>query len=370
MNSVTADQATRLLNIEPARFRYLEILCQDFLSQPGWGFTRKYHPHDLEMLSVANRLLNEGIPPGTLKLHLRRAASQRKRDVAGNARPVDSRKAAFVSISSGKGGVGKSTLALNLGVELLRAGHRVVVVDCDFGTANLHVMAGVRADRTLRHLLSGECSIEDIVFRIPGGPDIVPGSSGIIELTRLSREKREMFLLELVRLQSLYDIILMDTAAGVAPSVIDFVAASDFGLVVTSPEKTAITDAYALIKLTLERNRKCKLGLVANRVRSAREGASVLGRISHCARRFLNQPILELGYVWEDSSVRHAVNEGVALTLRYPNSRAASAIRKLAGALRNKELIFPHPRTSGSGLTSFYRPISAPPEVVSSRNGK
>jgi len=350
---MNSDTASKSLKMEPARFRYLELLCQELLSTPGPGFQREYVSRDLKVLETADRLLREGVAPASLKVHLRRSLSPRREGDGHSGLAVNLQKACVISISSGKGGVGKSTLALNLGVELKRAGHRVVVVDADLGTANLHLMAGIRPGRTLHHVISGECPIEDIILQVIGGPDIICGSSGILELANMNRQKRELLLSELARLEHLYDVILVDTAAGVAASVIDFVSSSDFALVVTSPEVTSITDAYAVIKLAVEHDRDCRLGLVANRVRSVSEGASVLGRISKCATRFLLKPVLELGFIWEDSNVRRAVNAGCPLAIQHPDSRASLAIRKLARVLGERELILSRRKSYSSRLTAF-----------------
>jgi flagellar biosynthesis protein FlhG len=357
---MTAEEIARSLQVEPSKLRYLEFLCQGFVSKPRLGFQRQYSMNDLEIMGTANRLLAEGIPPNALKSRLAKKFFLQERKSLHEA-PGSSFAppgAALITVSSGKGGVGKSTLALNLGVELKRAGHRVVVIDGDWGTANLHVMAGLRVERTLRQVASGECGIEEVIMGIPGGPDIVPGSSGIFEMANLSRSRQDTLLSELLRLGSRYEIILVDTAAGVAAPVVEFVAASDLGLIVTSPEKTAITDAYALIKLSVERNRHCKLGLVVNRIRSAREGAFVLGRIAGCARRFLNQSVLELGYVWEDAHVRRAVNEGVSLSVQYPESKASLSIRKLARLLQENNLLFSRSQGLDSGFQMLMRPAA------------
>ena len=348
----TAEEAIRILQVEPARFRYLEFLCQDFLSLPAHGFTRQYSSHHMKVLKLAHQLLESGIPAYALKTHLARNLSfKQEQEISDNeSDPFAKPAGACVAVASGKGGVGKSMLSLNLAIELSRAGSKVAVVDADLGTANLHVMTGLRVEKTLKHVISGECTIEDVVTSLPGGPDLVAGASGIFELANLGRRKREALMMELVRLRKLYDYLIVDAAAGVAASVIDFVAFSDLGVVVASPEKTAITDAYAVLKLSCERNRQCRLALVANRVRSAREGAFVLGRISSCARRFLHQSVLEMGYIWEDSHARRAVNEGQPLVVQYPRSRASTAIRKIAALLREQNLVCPREEKTDKSL--------------------
>ena len=353
-SGVKTDEAAQLLGIELARFRFLELHCLNFLSPSHLEFPCRYSPADLKLLSAANRLLDEGVAPGALKFQLARMLADSSWDMGMSGSPKDGLNVStLLAVSSGKGGVGKSNVALNLGVEFVRLGLRTAVLDADFGVANLHLMAGLKTDRTLRHVISGQCGIEEIITSVSEGPDIVPGSSGIFELANLPASKRQMLLAELKKLESRYEIIIIDTAAGVAAAVIDFVASSDFTLVVTTPEATAITDAYALIKLGLQRNPCSRMGIVANRVKSADAGAATLGRISACTRRFLGHSPLELGCIWEDSNVRRSVNECVPLAVRYPQSRASVAIRKLARTLREKGVISPRGREKEGGFNLF-----------------
>jgi len=354
-NRLKAHEASKSLGIEPARFRFLETHCRDFLSASQLEVPQRYTSGDLKILASADRLLKNGVSPSTLKTQLTtllREPSRWQSFLNGSMRgePTSAR---LISITSGKGGVGKSNVALNLGVELVRAGLRVAVLDADLGTANLHLMAGLTSGQSLRHVISGNCSIEQIIATVPDGPDIVPGASGIFELANLPHIKRQMLITELRRLESRYDVVLIDTAAGVAGTVLDFVVSSDFVLVFTTAETTSITDAYALIKLASERNPSSAIGIVANRLRSTREGVSTLGRISNCARRFLGRSVLEMGYIWEDSHVARATNECVPFTVRYPDSRASRSIRKLAHLLCEKDIASPCLRERGTGFHVF-----------------
>lgn len=354
-NRLKTHEAAKLLGVEPARFRFLEMHCQDFLSLSRLEIPRRYSPSDLKILAAADRLLKEGLAPAALKSHLSKLlADPSGWNIRSNGpAPHGLDAAKLIAITSGKGGVGKSNIALNLSVELARLGLRTAAMDADLGAANLHLLAGLTTDRTLRHVISGECSIEEIIANMPEGPDIVPGSSGIFELANLPAHRRQTLLAGLRKLESGYDLIIIDTAAGVGEGVLDFVVSSDFVLVVTTPETTAITDAYALIKLALQRNPYCSIGVVANRVRSVREGAATLGRLSNCTRRFLSRSLLELGYVWEDSHVRRAVDERVPFSVRYPQSRASAAARRLARTLMEKGLASPRLRAERAGFDVF-----------------
>lgn len=349
------NEAVKALGVEPARFQFLEACSQDFLSRSRFEIPRRYGAGDLRILAAANVLLGKGLPPSAVKACLGRILAEPSgwEKFAGVSAAHGSSVARSIAITSGKGGVGKSNIALGLGVELVGSGIRTVLMDADFGVANIHLLAGLKTGRTLRDVASGQCGIDDVIASVPQGPDIIPGSAGILELANLSATRRQMLLGELRKIESRYDVVLIDTAAGVAGSVLDFVATSDFVLVVTTAEATAIADAYALIKLSLERNAYCRIGVVANRVRSTREGASTLARISDCARRFLGKSVLELGYIWEDSNVRRSVNERVPFSLRYPKSRASSALRKLTRLLQDKDIVTSRSRVGKPGFTTF-----------------
>ncbi|GAB4330143.1 MAG: hypothetical protein Kow0099_00540 [Candidatus Abyssubacteria bacterium] len=341
MNSFGADRMMAALGVEAARFRYLELICRDYISPSRSVLPRTYTQGDLKVLREADRLLRRGLGPAAVKAQLAIKLAEPAEWGSCDSERCGRGSASLLSISSGKGGVGKSNIALNLAVHLVGMGFRTVVLDADLGVANLHVLAGIRARHTLQHVMVGKCGIEEIIVPAPGGPDIIPGSSGIYDLANLPGHKRRILLSELEKLESGYDVIVIDTAAGVAAAVLDFVVSSDFGIVVTTPEATAITDAYALTKLSLERAPGFRIGIVANRVKSAREGALALRRISDCARRFLGRSPLELGYVWEDSTVRRAVNEGIPFSVGYPQSKASLCMHRLAKTLVEKRVIGP-----------------------------
>jgi flagellar biosynthesis protein FlhG len=346
------EEAAEILDLDVARFRFLEMHSQDFLAPSRFEIPRRYTPRDIKILALADRLLREGTAPNALKSRLGRMLAEPSpwETVLQKPSEPDSHIARLIAVTSGKGGVGKSNIALNLAAELGKSGLRVALMDGDLGVANIHLLAGLRIERTLRHVVSGACGIEDVIVSVPHGPDIVPGSSGIFELANLPGHKRQSLLTELRKIETRYDLVLIDTGAGVGGSVLDFVTGSDFALIVTTPETTAITDAYALIKLCLERNPGCKAGVVVNRVRSAREGRSTFGRIDGCARRFLGRSVLEMGCIYEDAHVRLAVNECVPFSVKYPDSKASSSIRKLAQALQDTGIAS---RRSKNDLSGF-----------------
>jgi flagellar biosynthesis protein FlhG len=352
-NYLGSDEAARILCIEAARFRFLEVQCGDFLSFSRLDFPRSYSPGDLKILAAANRLYDEGVPPDKIKSHLAKMLAEPAGwDHFSSSLPVSDARSAprLIAIASGKGGVGKSNIALSLGAQLLDSGLSIAVLDADFGVANVHLLAGLRIDRTLKDVVAGDCGLEDIVACAPGGPDIVPGSSGIFEMANLSSLRRQALLSSLAELATRYDALLVDAAAGVSGSVLDFVVMADFTIVVTTAETTAITDAYALIKLAFKRNPYCRIGVVVNRVKNTREGAAAMERLLNCTDRFLGRSLTELGYVWEDGRVRRAVNERTPFVIAYPESRASASIRKLSALLQQKNIISPRQGAEESSI--------------------
>ena len=208
--------------------------------------------------------------------------------------PVESRgfDAPFLLFTGGKGGVGKTTVTADLGVALARAGHRVLLVDLDLGLANLDIVLGVKAGRTLEDALAGRCSFEDCVARGPAGVDVLPAGSGSAEMGRPDAERRERVLRAIRSLAPEYDFVLGDTAAGIGHDVLAFAAHADHVFVVTTPAATALTDAYGLIKALDTWGREEGLEvptpeLVLNQVDGLEQAERTAARLSRVCERFL-----------------------------------------------------------------------------------
>jgi flagellar biosynthesis protein FlhG len=240
------------------------------------------------------------------------------------------RRARLVAVTSGKGGVGKTTVAVNLAIRLSAMGRRVVLFDADLGMANADVLCNVTAPCTLAHVVAGRRSLEDAIVEAPGGFRLVPGASGLARIASLSEFERSRLLQELRRLEADSDLILIDTAAGLSPNVLSFALGSDQLLVVTTPEPTAITDAYAIIK-TLRRQRSdLEANVLVNMVRDADEGRAVFGRIDAVCRRFLELNVRYAGHVVHDARVMMAVRHRRPFVLENPHGDAARCVTQLA----------------------------------------
>lgn len=239
-----------------------------------------------------------------------------------------------ITVTSGKGGVGKSNLAINLAIALSRLGKRVVLLDADFGLANVEVMLGVRPVYNLADLMFRSKNLLDIITEGPEGIGFISGGSGIKELTNLTKEQLVNLSLRLEELDKRADIIIIDTGAGISDNVMEFVTLSAEVLLVVTPEPTSITDAYALLK-TLDRRpefarENCNIKLIANKVTGEKEGRDLFEKLSLVAGKFLNLSLEYTGAIPTDGNINKAVMKQKAVTIAYPSSSASKAIYGIA----------------------------------------
>ncbi len=212
-----------------------------------------------------------------------------------------------ITIASGKGGVGKTLTTVNLAVAARRMGQSVLIFDGDLGLANVDVVLGLTARYNIRDVLDGNAQLKDIVVEGPLGIDLIPSGSGISSLTRLSPAQKQLILDQIGQLEESYDLLLIDTGAGIAENVVHFARAADKTVVVTTPEPHAMTDAYALIKVLAEEHDVKSFSLLVNQTRTPEEGFKVSERIAEVAMRFLNVRVSHLGNVPSDPQVPKSV---------------------------------------------------------------
>lgn len=238
-----------------------------------------------------------------------------------------------ITVASGKGGVGKSNVALNLAVLLSAGGSRVALVDADLGLANLDVLLDVSVQYDLSHVISGRKSLSEVLVGLPCGVQLVPGASGLSRMARLSEFEQARLTEELTALEADNDFIVVDCAAGIGPETIRFAAAADNAIVVTTPEPTAITDAYAVIKLVARQAGDEGLSLLTNMAADRHEARATHERISSVARQFLSARVLDAGYVLRDPKVGEAVRRREPVVLAYPRTAATRCLAALANKL-------------------------------------
>lgn len=245
--------------------------------------------------------------------------------------------ARVITVTSGKGGVGKSNLSVNLGIQLSKMGKRVIILDADFGLANVEVMLGIRPKYNLADIIYGNKKLQEIITKGPENLMFISAGSGIQELTNITKGQIDFLNQKLYELDEIADIIIIDTGAGITDSVLEFVMASAEVLLVITPEPTSITDAYALLKVLNKRgdfnSGATSIKMIANRIGSQEEGRSLYNKMNLVVQKFLTLKLDYLGGIPQDSNVTRAVMQQKPYSVLYPNSPSSRAISALAEAL-------------------------------------
>jgi len=247
---------------------------------------------------------------------------------AGLRKPT--RLARATAIVSGKGGVGKSNIAVNLAVALSSMGRRVVLFDADLGMANADVLCGLTPEATLEDVLRGRASLKDVLIPGPGGFRLVPGSSGVAAMANLDGLQRRRVLGQLSALDRVADHLIIDMGAGISSAVTTFAASAHRTLVVTTPEPTSITDGYGAIKTLLARGSTAKIELLVNMARNLEEGELVYRRVERVVQQFLKVPLTMGGTIPHDPALPDAVRRRRPILLEAPWSPSAKALTRLA----------------------------------------
>ncbi|TCM98880.1 flagellar biosynthesis protein FlhG [Paenibacillus sp. BK033] len=256
----------------------------------------------------------------------------------------------IVTITSGKGGVGKSNFSLNFAIALQRLGKKVLVFDADIGMANIDVLMGVSSSYHLYHLFKQDKTIWDIIQIGPSGVHFIAGGSGFQDLLDLTAEQLDWFSEQIGKLQGEYDFILFDTGAGLSKETVKFISAAEETFVVTTPEPTAITDAYALVKMVKSMGINAAFKLIINRATDRKEGIQTADKINLVAKRFLHAELPTLGVILDDPNVTKAVKRQTPFTVAFPGSDASRGIDEIAR--RYLEMSIPE-QTAAAGVKGF-----------------
>lgn len=243
-----------------------------------------------------------------------------------------SRSATAIAVTSGKGGVGKTSLATNLGIALSRQGHRVCLLDADMGLANVNILLGLRAEKTVEDLLAGSASLDDVMLTGPEGLQIVPAAS---DLRRIANESALAAGVDeqLRQLEAGFDYLLVDTPAGIGANTLSFIAGSDHTLLTITQEPTSLTDAFTLLK-TMQRTRcRSRISVVVNMLPAEQDGEGLFAHFQAAAERYLNLPLDYLGHLVMDSAVTRAVLRQRPVLMHAPESRAAAGLLRLGEQL-------------------------------------
>lgn len=259
-----------------------------------------------------------------------------------------------ISITSGKGGVGKTTLVCNVAVELARQGHKVLILDGDLGMANVDLMFGKRAHLSLEHVLRGQTGLEDILIPMSDNIDLIAGGHGIYGMNVLSSFDRQRLMDQVNLLNNKYDYLLIDTAPGIDENVLYLNAAAREIVVTATADPASIKDSYALIKVLNQRYRETRFSILPNMVANENEAKAVFERLSDVANHFLCVSLDYRGFVPMDLNLRQSTKNQSLISITQPYSASAAAIREFAGTLKAGKGL----NQSKGGLQFFWQQLS------------
>lgn len=271
----------------------------------------------------------------------------------------NARSTRVIAVTGGKGGVGKTTVSINLAVGLRERGASVMLLDADLGLANVDVLLGLKPERSLMHVLDGECELADVVIEGPKGIRIIPSASGFQRMAELTELERAGLLGAFGQLEQTADFMIVDTAAGIASNTLDFCDASQEVLVVVTDDPASITDAYATIKVLNQRTRRNRFRVLVNMGRYENAALQLFRRLLEVTDRYLDVSLDYCGFIPYDGAVRTAVKRRSCLLEAFPTAKSAQAFKKLAGTVDN----WPMPRWA-SGRREFFVERLVRPESV------
>ncbi len=277
-------------------------------------------------------------------------------DQANGLRKMNKQMVKVISVTGGKGGVGKTNVSLNFAMALSQLGKRVLVLDADLGLANCDVMLGLRVEKNLSHVLSGEVELDDIIIDGPLGIKIIPASSGSQNMTELTPAEHAGLIRAFSELKTPIDVMLVDTAAGISDMVLSFSRASQDVMVVVCDEPSSITDAYALMKILSRDHGVEKFKIVANMVRSLKEGQELFSKLTRVTDRFLDVSLELVATIPYDENVRKAARKQKAFIDAFPRTPASIAIKSLA----LKAVKWPLPDMASGHLEFFLEQLVLP----------
>lgn len=258
-----------------------------------------------------------------------------KRDSAFASKPVSEMPQRIIAVTSGKGGVGKSNVAVNLAIALTRFGHRVLVVDADFGMANVDLIMGLTPRYNLSHVFSGKKELADVMLTGPGGVRILPSASGGRRGDSVDRAAIRSLFDSIRETPETADLVFVDTGAEITDNAVDLLCLADEVLLLTTPEPTSIMDAYGVVKLLARERENAHIRLLVNMAEDPYDAQHVVDTMRQISKQFFNVTLEDLGWLYQDPSVSRAVRQQQPFVLLFPASRAARSLQNVAVRFAN-----------------------------------
>jgi len=274
--------------------------------------------------------------------------AEKLRDMVNNQKGLSR----IIAVTSGKGGVGKTNIAVNLSLGLCQQGYRVALIDVDMGLANADIILGIAPKYNLGHVFRGERLLKDIIVEGPLGIKLIAGGSGVTDLANLTGWRLDVFIKSLEELNKEFDFIILDTGAGIHRNVLSFVLATHEILVVTTPEPTAVTDVYGLLKVLHQHNPEAKVRLVVNMVKNPNEAEMVAEKLNAVLKEFVQWEVDYAGYILYESQISKAVSDQQPVILAFPSSMASRSFKRLANTISGENA-----QSESTGIKVFFSKV-------------
>jgi len=347
---LTIRQAAELTGLEESEIRFYEQVFGEFLTFSRLDPDKTEFTQDhIDILARIKALIHDqGLSIEEVKRRLKVALDPRDPtrgvviDLPAGELPVSPasrrRCARVIAVTSGKGGVGKTTLAVNLAITFGQMGKRVALFDADLGLANVHILMGLKPRYNMRHVIEDNFALEDVILEGPAGIKVISGGQGVREMANLTPEQRRVMLRQLDRLEREVDILLIDTGAGISENVLKFATFADEIILVTTPNIAAAADGYSVAKILWEMEPNAKIGVVANQVKNMYHSKNVFNRLNAATTKYLRRELGDLGFVVEDPHVPAANQTRKPFKLEYGFCEASQCLEAIADTILNSSV--------------------------------
>lgn len=342
-------QVAERTGLDESEIRSYESVFREFLASSESGLGRgDFSEEQIAVLNRVKELVRKrGFSVEEVRRELRAGIQEIR---AGGGAPVRGPGSArVIAVTSGKGGVGKTSLVVNLALAIARTGKRVAVFDADLGLANVHILMGIRPRFSLAHMVRDGFSLEDVLSEGPDGIRIISGGQGAREMANLNEEQRRLLLRQLDRLEREVDVLLVDTGAGISENVLRFATFADEVIAVTTPNLAANADCFSIISILLEMEPRSKIGLVTNMARDMYEAKNTFNRLQKAAETRLHYRLQDLGYVADCPAMRSAAQARRPVLLTDPDSASARSIGQVAATLLSTRVFTNEEKKPGFG---------------------